>query len=99
MTADQLAAQIDRETEWSPAVAIKHDRIIAAVTRTITALAETHPTALSKAIAIAVQSGPGNTCLVIVDPAAQDIADELHRLAQQGAPSPLAALMAIKVTL
>jgi hypothetical protein len=89
---ETLAERIASEVEWTPTVAARHDQIIRQFAETITALAEKRPDAITNATAIIVQAG-GKTCLVLCDPALDDVIAELTRYAENGTPSPLAALM------
>ena len=90
---EALAERIAIEVEWTPAVAARHDQIIRQFSEAITKLAEKDPGAITRATAIIVQAGSGNACIVLSDPALQDVIDELTRYAESGTPSPLAALI------
>jgi len=90
---ETLAEKIQSEIEWTPTVAARHDQIIRQFGKAITALAEKDPDAITNATAIIVQEGTGKSCLVLSDPALDDVIDELTRYAENGTPSPLAALM------
>jgi hypothetical protein len=90
---ESLAEKIQNEVEWTPTVAAMHDQIIRQFGEAITALAEKDPDAITNATAIIVQAGTGKGCLVLSDPALDDVIDELTRYAENGTPSPLAALM------
>lgn len=90
---ERLAERLKNEVEWTPTVAARHDQIIRQFTETITALAEKRPDAITNASAIIIQAGGGKACLVLSDPALGDVIAELTRYAENGTPSPLAALL------
>ena len=96
---ENLVREIENEPEWSPATAIMHDQILRQFTDKLATIAEQHPDRLTDAIGIVVQAGPGKACFILSDPAAQDLVDELQRLSDQGAPSPLADLAAARIPL
>jgi hypothetical protein len=93
VTPDALAAKIEAEPEWRVSTAQLRDVILRRFTERLDALFEHHPGDMGKAIAVIVQAGPGRTVLVISDPAAGDLVKELERYAEDGEPSPLAALL------
>jgi hypothetical protein len=99
MRKEEIAGEIASEKEWSPSQAARCDQIIREFSRKITALADEHPEAIASAVAIIVPMGRGQNLFVLTDPATQDIADELQRLAEQGEESPLAALVAARIKL
>lgn len=99
MTPEDLAAKIAAEPAWSPRAAAAHDRILAALDAKLTALMARDPNAVLTALAVVIPLGPGRDVLILADPAAQDIADELKRYADAGEPSPLAALAAARIRL
>ena len=97
--AESIAEKIAAEVEWTPQAAAVHDAILKAITEKVTAIMERNPDAVLKAIAVIVPTGGGREAFILIDPATQDIADELRRYAEQGEESPLATLAVARIRL
>ncbi|MEI6610988.1 MAG: hypothetical protein WCO53_14775 [Deltaproteobacteria bacterium] len=80
------------EKEWTDS-AKTADAAIESLSEKIRKAAAEHPQEMSKALAVIIQNGRGNTCLILSDPNTKDIIAELRRYADSGENSPLECLM------
>ena len=95
--AADLAAKISREAEVQLDQE-QADDIAANYSKRIAEVAKQHPDKMRRATCVIV-SGKGNDALIITDPALGDFVTEMHRLADAGVYSPLAAFLGEAVTM
>ncbi len=89
---EELKNLLLSENEWTGAEKTADNAINSITTKLRKAAAE-HPKEMSKALAVIVQAGRGNDCLILSDPNTADIVKELRRYADSGEQSPLETLV------
>ena len=89
---EELTNLLLDETEWTGAEKTA-DAAIESLTTKLRKAAADHPQEMSKALAVIVQAGRGNACLILSDPNTADIVKELRRYSDAGENSPLECLM------
>jgi len=87
-----LAEKFKTEPEFQEA-ANNAEKIIQKLTNRIRKLADEAPEKLNRAFFVAVPLRRGQECFILADPNADDAAQEIRRLAEQGIASPLEGLL------
>jgi len=89
---EELTNLLLNEAEWTDS-AKTADAAIESLTTKIRKAAADHPQEMAGALAVIVQAGRGNACLILSDPNTADIVKELQRYADAGEQSPLETLV------